>query len=116
MISYGLWQRRYGGDPAVIGRTIELNRAPREIIGALPPGFDFPDPRTQVWYVFAVEPEGAGLGEAYLSAIGRLRRGATPEAAALDLQQLLRGIPGIAPDLLRDGGWRPTVEPLRAAP
>jgi len=115
MISHGLWQRRYGGDPAVIGRTIELNRTQREIIGVLPPGFDFPDPRTQVWYVLAVEPEGAGLGEPYLSAIGRLRRGATPEAAALDLQQLLGGIPGIPPDLLRAGGWRPTVEPLRAA-
>src|SRR5215468_10637768 len=39
MISYGLWQRRYGGDPSVVGREILLNGRKTEVIGIMPPGF-----------------------------------------------------------------------------
>lgn len=42
VISYGLWQRRFGGQPNVIGRFITVNQERREIVGIMPPGFNFP--------------------------------------------------------------------------
>src|SRR5690606_10664884 len=52
LISHDLWVRRYGGDPGVIGRTIELERVPQEVVGVMPPGFHFPHPETQVWAIW----------------------------------------------------------------
>src|SRR5690606_1249453 len=42
LLGYGTWMRRYGGDPAVISRTLTLNGQPYEIAGVLPPDFDLP--------------------------------------------------------------------------
>jgi len=42
IITHGLWQRRYGSDPAIVGKTIMVNDRAREVIGVLPPGFKFP--------------------------------------------------------------------------
>src|SRR5207248_3269115 len=44
VITYGLWQRRFGGTPDVIGRTLNLDRVPFTIVGVLPPGFEGPTP------------------------------------------------------------------------
>jgi predicted permease len=50
IISYGLWQRRFGGDPNLPGRTITLNLRPKTVIGVAPPGFSFPvQSQTDVW-------------------------------------------------------------------
>ena len=43
IISHGLWQRRFGGDGKVIGKTIRVSDAPHEIVGVMPAGFQFPD-------------------------------------------------------------------------
>ena len=42
ILSYGLWQRRFGADPGIIGRNLELNRQPYTVIGVMPKAFDFP--------------------------------------------------------------------------
>ncbi len=42
MLSYGLWQSRYGADPEVVGRTIRINAQPATVIGVMPKGFFFP--------------------------------------------------------------------------
>lgn len=49
LISDGLWADRYGSDPAVVGRTIELNGVSREVIGVMPPDYQFPTPQIDVW-------------------------------------------------------------------
>lgn len=48
VISHGLWIRRYGGDPGVVGRSLEMNRTDYQIVGVAPEGFTFPD-RVSVW-------------------------------------------------------------------
>jgi predicted permease len=50
LLSWSLWQRRFDGDPSVVGRTIELRERPHEIIGVMPAGFEFPvGSNVQVW-------------------------------------------------------------------
>ena len=49
LLSWGLWKRRYGGDPSIIGRTILIDQKPYTVLGVLPEWFRYPDARTQVW-------------------------------------------------------------------
>jgi predicted permease len=49
IISYGLWQRRFGGDRSIVGRKVALEGFPRTIVGVMPAHFDFPESRTDVW-------------------------------------------------------------------
>jgi putative ABC transport system permease protein len=116
LLGYSLWERRYGSDPEIVGRTIELNRNPREVIGVLPPGFSFPDAATQVWYRMDLEASEGALNDLYLSGIARLRRGVDPDAAAADLQRLVGTLPeaysDVSADLLQSAQIRTIVQPL----
>lgn len=49
LISYGLWQTRFGGDPKIVGQKITLEGAPRIVVGVMPRFFDFPEARTDLW-------------------------------------------------------------------
>ncbi|HEX6630249.1 MAG TPA: ABC transporter permease, partial [Gemmatimonadaceae bacterium] len=49
VLSYGVWQSQFGGDPGVIGKTVRLDATPRVVIGVMPPGFHFPSPDVQLW-------------------------------------------------------------------
>ncbi len=81
LLSYGLWQRRYGADHAVIGRTLQLNRQLYEVVGVMPQDFEFPPRGAQanhageVWVPMAFTPaELQGWGMDYdLAVLGRLR-------------------------------------------
>ena len=89
MISYDLWQRRYGGDPSVIGRSIELNRAKRVIAGVLPRGFAFPSTETAIYYPERIEATRATLTDRNLMMIGRLASGVSVEQAQREIDALL---------------------------
>jgi putative ABC transport system permease protein len=61
LLSWGLWKRRFGGDPAILNRTIELDAQPYTVIGVMPAWFDFPSPSTQLWTpVYHDKPEASG--------------------------------------------------------
>ena len=49
VIGWGLWKRRYGGDPSIVGRTILVDLKPYTVLGILPSWFRYPDARTQLW-------------------------------------------------------------------
>jgi predicted permease len=58
LLSWGLWKRRYGGDPAILNQTIDLDAKPYTVIGIMPAWFDFPDSSTQLWTpVYHDKPE-----------------------------------------------------------
>ncbi len=84
VISHGLWERRYGGRPAALGRTIELDGEPHTIIGIMPPGFQFPE-IADIWTPLRVDERTAPRQERVYRAIARLRPGATPQQAQAEL-------------------------------
>jgi predicted permease len=110
VIGYGLWQRRFGGDPNVVGKTLVLDSQPYEIIGVAPSGLEIPN-KTEVWTPLGVDFEQAGRGAHFLNVLGRLK----PEAS---LTQAQAEMEGIATRLDRqyeetNKDWRIAVLPLQ---
>ena len=89
LISDGLWVDRYGADPGIVGRTIELNGTSREVIGVMPPGYDFPSPQTDVWAPDRLNPASENFGGHHITAIARLAPGVTLETAETDAESLV---------------------------
>ncbi|MGH9572093.1 MAG: ABC transporter permease [Candidatus Acidiferrales bacterium] len=75
VISESLWRNRYGSDPAMIGKNIQLGGVPYEVIGILDRTFRW-DPPMDVWLPIRADPASANQGN-YLMAAGRLRQGFT---------------------------------------
>jgi putative ABC transport system permease protein len=89
ILSHAYWQRRFAGDPSVVGRTVTLNNNPTTIVGVLPADFDFdaiftPGNEVEVVTPFPLTPETARWGNTIFG-IGRLRPGITVEQAQADL-------------------------------
>jgi predicted permease len=84
VISYGLWQSRFGGDPGIIGRTVLLNGAPFPVVCVLPAGFH-PDPEADVLLPIQADPASTNQGH-YLSVAGRLKPGITIAAAQAQMK------------------------------
>src|SRR5215510_6946607 len=88
VISYGLWQRRFGGDSAVLGQKVSLDDEPFTIIGVMPPQFRFDD--GQAWFPFPFElAEGQRTGRAY-PIVARISSGTTVEQVNAALSNLAR--------------------------
>lgn len=92
LVSYELWQRRYGGDPTIVGRIIEVNNMRAAVGGVLPRGFRVfvgPDAnipaRMDIWFSGTVD---AGRGDRAFTTIARLRPGTTLAAARAELDAL----------------------------
>jgi putative ABC transport system permease protein len=112
VISHGLWQRRYGGDPEIIGKSILLGGDPHVVVGILAPGFDFDsDPPPDVWTPFQLDPNSTDQAH-YFSAAARLKPGVTIAMANAQLQIAADGFHRKYPSGLgtRDGF---AVQPLQ---
>lgn len=96
VLSYRLWQRRYGGNPGLIGKTITLDHEPYTVIGVMPQEFQLPKD-CDVWSPLAVDDESLASGgmRIGLEVIARLKPGVTP-------QQAQEEINGVAQKLEKD--------------
>ncbi|MGH9840153.1 MAG: ABC transporter permease, partial [Blastocatellia bacterium] len=90
ILSHVLWQRRFGGDPQMIGRSILLDGKTHTVIAIMPPGFQFPGEQ-DLWMPLALDVNRAlrGEGVLILGVIARLKPGVTLEAARSDLSVFL---------------------------
>ena len=118
LISHDFWQRRYGGDRAVLGRSIELNATQFEIVGVLERGVELPDLPAAVWRPMGLDSTKRPINSHYLNAVGRLRPGVTARAAQTELAALVRRFPDELPSaystaFLERTGFAPQVTPLR---
>src|SRR6187401_538122 len=71
IISHGLWKRRFGSDPAIVGKQVVMKSRPLTIIGVMPPGFEYPE-QTQIWVNSAVSLSEEPRDNRAWSAIARL--------------------------------------------
>jgi putative ABC transport system permease protein len=88
VISHGLWQRRFGGDPQIVGRTIRLDGREREVVGVTPADFRFEFIPGALDFWTAIDPganEYKQRGAIFLEAIGRLKPGVSAEQANADV-------------------------------
>ncbi|HTF43276.1 MAG TPA: ADOP family duplicated permease, partial [Terriglobales bacterium] len=85
VLSHALWEQRFGRDPAIIGRPIELEGVSRQVLGVMPADFHFPSPKTQLWVPMHIDPRNPATYWAgdFMPVIGRLHAGSSmPQAAA----------------------------------
>ncbi|MGH7464338.1 MAG: ABC transporter permease, partial [Longimicrobiales bacterium] len=119
LIGHDLWLQRYGGDPSIIDRVVEINRSPRRVLGVLPPGFGFPVPSAAVYFPIDVQLERATLNSRYLDVVARLRPGVSADAAEVELRTLIERLPLRFPEItaaaVAGSGARAQVQSLRDA-
>src|SRR5436853_367909 len=80
-----VWERKYGGAPSIIGRRVEIDGMPHEIVGIMPARFDFPSSRTELWLPIHIDPLRTKSAAFDFHAIGRLRSGVSKPVAAAEL-------------------------------
>lgn len=98
LLSHGLWVRRYGSDPAVLGATITINSVPRIIIGVLPKEMNFP-PGAEVIAPLSVTPDIASNRQYHsYYVVGRLKGGVTVEAANAEIEAIAARLARAYPD------------------
>ncbi len=118
VLAYSTWKKRFGTDPNVIGRKLELNHEMYEVIGVMGPEFAWPN-RAEMWTPLALKPSlytdpNARFNE-YLFSVARLRPGKTLQEANAYLAHVTQGVkqtPGPLGDNARSGGWREFCMPL----
>jgi len=87
VLSHGLWQREFGGDPAVLGRVVDIDGVPHTVVGVMPRAFAIPNNPAELWEPLVLRAN-ADRGNRYLRVVGRLAPGATLEAATAELRAL----------------------------
>jgi len=112
LLSHGLWQRRFGGDKAILGKSIRLRDQSCQVLGVLPAGFSVLDPLTDVWLPLGLDPYDPHSATArMLTVVARLKPG-------VSLQQARSEMAGIGARLERsnpalNSGWRPASYSFR---
>jgi predicted permease len=104
ILSYGLWQSRFGGDPAIVGKPILVNQRARTVVGVMPAGFRFPE-RDDIWLPLAALP-GSPRDQRMLAGIGVLRPGVRLAQLQAELDGLAAALAARHPSTNREWGLR----------
>jgi len=120
VIGYSVWQNHFGGDPKIIGKTIQINRHPYTVIGVAPRGFTgcATGLRTDLWIPLPMDHDVWGAnrpeyrGVVWLNALGKLRPGVTRNQAEAELNLLMQGIVERFPKDHRDRSNEISLDPL----
>ena len=119
ILGHGLWQRRFGADPDVIGRSMTLEGVDRSVAGVMPPGFAFPDAQTRFWIPFVLSAPEPGRRRR-VPVLARVQDGFTRDVAAAEVNALLAGFgaggvpPPPPPPSAGAGPSVPPAAPVRA--
>src|SRR5262245_8917531 len=112
IIGYGLWRRRFGGDPGVIGRAVRIDGGSVTIVGVMPAGFSFPI-KAEIWKPMAAAFDEKDRGHHFAFGIGRLRPGVTIEAAGAEIDAIAAAI--AREHSKTNDGFEGVVKPWREA-
>jgi len=99
ILSHSLWQQRFGGDPSVVGRAIELEGVSRQVLGVMPADFRFPSSKTQVWIPLHNDPSDtvAYWAGDFMPLIGRMHPGANLGQARSEVRLFQSGVFALFP-------------------
>jgi putative ABC transport system permease protein len=112
LLSHGLWRRRFGGDPGVLGRKVILDDAPYTIIGVMPRDFHFPSRTAELWTATRFAAQSfEDRTDRYLSGVARLDRGVSLEQARAEMRLVTAQLEREHPK--ENAGMRATVSRLR---
>jgi putative ABC transport system permease protein len=109
MVSHGVWQRRYGGDPNIVGRTITVNGNPHTVVGVMPPKFLFPE-SAQLWIPQTPIEFATPRSARNLAAFARMKPGVSLTEARRDIATVAEQL---AKEQRDDQGWGATALTLR---
>jgi putative ABC transport system permease protein len=113
VLGYALWQRLFGGDPAVIGQPLMMEGRPHFVIGVMPPGFHFPDTDTELWSAMKDNMTGMPRDGRFMVAAGRLKAGVSLATAQAEMDAIGAGLANAYPQSNR--GWRTRLVTARNA-
>ena len=106
VFSHGLWTRRFGGDPSILGRAVTLNGQPFQVVGVMPPGFTYPAEQSlDAWIplsFFGPDDIGRSRGAHFLAVIARLKPGATESQIRAELSGVAERL---SHDYADNAGW-----------
>lgn len=107
MLGHALWQKKFGGDPNVIGRSTMLEGVRRQIVGVMPEGFQLESARAQFWIPLHLDPRNVGAywGGGFMPVIGRLRAGVTLEQARAEIRAFVPRLRKMFPWQMPDALW-----------
>ncbi|MGH7537041.1 MAG: ABC transporter permease, partial [Gemmatimonadales bacterium] len=110
VLSAGFWHRRFGGDPAVLGRTLLLDGVPATVVGVMPSGFQFVQ-RVDLWAPLALpDSVWADHRTHWLRMVGKLRPGASLSAARAEVDAVSHTLERELPEA--NAGWRTSLVPV----
>lgn len=105
VISYGLWQRRFGGKD-IIGQNIQLNGEAHTVIGVMPQNFKFPQDGIEVWKPLALDLSKYQRGTSFLQSVARLKPGVSYQQAQAEAMAIARQIETENSATVRDMGFK----------
>jgi predicted permease len=113
VLGHALWQRRFGGDPAIVGRIVLVDREPHEVIGVMPPGFVTLFSPTEMWTPLNAVATPLTQGSTFVQTFARLRPGTSAAQLEVELGPLMQDVTAEAPQVWT--GWTPLVYGVRDA-
>jgi putative ABC transport system permease protein len=118
VLGHEFWQTRYGGDPAMVGRTIDIGGNAIEVVGVTPAGFRLPEQATAVWFPVRISRANQPVNWHRFQVIGRLAHGVPLATAAADLERLTAQFPEVAgaayyPSFMEESRFTVEAIPLR---
>ena len=120
LLTHGYWQRRFGGDPSIVGRTMTIDARPRTVIGVMPAGFTFLDINAELLLPQRFDRPRLFLGNFSFTGIARLKPGVTVQQANADVARLLPiwiqawpVVPGMDRKVMENARFAPAVRPLK---
>jgi putative ABC transport system permease protein len=110
VLSYDFWQRRFGGDPEVVGSSVTLGTSSVAIVGVAPPAARLVEPATDVWMPTSFEwANRVDMGR-FISVVGRRAPGVSPQQAQAEMDAVARRLAQAHPEL--NAGWGVNLVPL----
>ena len=114
VLSWSLWQRRFGGDPAIVGRVLRFEDARRVVVGVMPRDFRFPSRSADLWLPLVLTEQNlANRGQHWLGVLGRLKPGVSAAQAQADFDGIAARLAAEFP--AKNAGWSEEIVSLSDA-